>query len=185
MKIACLGWGSLIWNPGSLAIQRHWFNDGAFLPIEFARESKDGRLTLVITPNARLVRTLWALMLTEDEDYAKKSLAIREGISGRNIEASIGMVKSQDKTKDPTKMIIRDWAASLTIDAVIWTNLPPKFNNTDRIVPSIEQALDHINKLSLNERNAAEEYIRKAPKQIDTVYRAEFEKKLGWTYFLG
>ncbi len=81
MKIACLGWGSLIWNPESLLIIREWFQDGPILPIEFARQSNDGRLTLVITENAQPVRTLWALMATTDLEIAKKSLLFREKIN--------------------------------------------------------------------------------------------------------
>jgi hypothetical protein len=52
MKIAILGWGSLVWDPASL--KEHLEGDGEFiqggpkLPIEFSRISKDGRLTLVI-----------------------------------------------------------------------------------------------------------------------------------------
>jgi hypothetical protein len=52
MKIAVIGWGSLIWCPGSLRIQTAWHNDGPSLPIEFARILKDGRLTLVIRPGS-------------------------------------------------------------------------------------------------------------------------------------
>jgi 1-acyl-sn-glycerol-3-phosphate acyltransferase len=50
MRIAVLGWGSLIWSPGNLKIDREWHEDGPFLPIEFARVSQDGRLTLVLFP---------------------------------------------------------------------------------------------------------------------------------------
>ena len=74
MKIACLGWGSLIWRPESLLIQRQWFQDGPFLPIDFLRQSKDGRLTLVINETSKSVRTLWALMDTDDLNKAKTSL---------------------------------------------------------------------------------------------------------------
>ena len=48
MKIAILGWGSLVWNPRNLSIiNSAWHPDGVLLPIEFARISRDGRLTLV------------------------------------------------------------------------------------------------------------------------------------------
>jgi len=85
MKIACLGWGSLIWRPENLLIRREWFADGVILPIEFARQSKDGRLTLVITEGAKPVRALWALTATDDLATAKNSLLIREGIPEKKL----------------------------------------------------------------------------------------------------
>ncbi len=50
MKIAILGWGSLLWQPKDLQFDKGigWSENGPMLPVEFARISKDGRLTLVI-----------------------------------------------------------------------------------------------------------------------------------------
>ena len=127
MKIACLGWGSLIWKPESLLIRREWFADGPFLPIEFARQSKDGRLTLVITNTAKPIRTLWALMATDDLEIAKKALLNREGIPESKLNNFIVKIKSDEITNDDIKSAIKDWAINLKLDAVIWTNLPPKF----------------------------------------------------------
>jgi hypothetical protein len=42
MKIAIVGWGSLIWDPRDLHLAT------AILPIEFSRISDNGRLTLVV-----------------------------------------------------------------------------------------------------------------------------------------
>lgn len=60
MKIAILGWDSLIWDPRSLKydVNTGWLTDGPKLPIEFARISNDGRLTLVIKESVVEVQTL-------------------------------------------------------------------------------------------------------------------------------
>lgn len=181
MKIACLGWGSLIWQPKNLLIRGEWFLDGPFLPIEFTRKSQDGRLTLVITETAKPIRTLWALMATENLDTAKNSLLVREGISPKNIDSSIGSIISTEETENKIKLIIRDWANRQGLDAVIWTNLPPKFDS-NTCEPDLIQAVDYLKSLDINSRLNAEEYIRKTPKQIDTDFRRKFESEFGWTF---
>jgi len=90
MRILCLGWGSLIWNPESLPIKDEWKTDGPALPIEFARQSRDGRLTLVVAQGSWNVEVLWAELDVQTIEDAKSSLAKREGISDKNIKYSIG-----------------------------------------------------------------------------------------------
>ena len=181
MKIACLGWGSLIWDPKSLLIRRTWFRDGPFIQVEFVRQSKDGRLTLVICDSAKPVRSLWALMATDDINVARTSLLEREGIPKNKIDSFIGSVTSIEETEDEFKLTVKQWLNSINLDAAIWTNLPPKFNGENDKVPSIEEACDYFNSIDINAKTNAENYIRRTPIQIDTEFRRKFEQEFNWT----
>ena len=79
MKTAILGWGSLIWQPKDLKFDTNigWKENGPILPIEFARISKDGRLTLVITPNGTDVKTLYAVSSFDNLELAVLNLKKR------------------------------------------------------------------------------------------------------------
>lgn len=176
MKIAILGWGSLIWQPNELEFNKdfNWKKNGPFLPIEFARISKDGRLTLVITEQGTLVPVLFTISNYKNLDEAILNLAVREG-SGRK---SIG---SYDKNKDKFSdnffynKNIRTWIKNTDFDAVIWTSLIENWTSktTDRI--------KYLRELNSITAILSEEYIRKAPKQIKTTLRKELEVTLKWT----
>jgi len=181
MIIACLGWGSLVWDHRELPIRGKWFEDGPFLPVEFARESQDGRITLVVVQSAKIVRSLWCILDVDDLSKAKTALSKREGIPPENIEKHIGICKVGKQTNDSIKSI-NDWALNLKLDAVIWTNLPPKLGGKE-IVPLAEQLISYFEKLDINKRRHAENYIRMTPKQIDTEYRRLFEKRFGWSAY--
>jgi hypothetical protein len=85
MLIACLGWGSLVWDPRELPIHGRWFEDGPLLPIEFARQSQDGRLTLVLVPGYEAkVRSLWTLFSVGTVDDAREALRRRERVLEKN-----------------------------------------------------------------------------------------------------
>lgn len=85
--IACLGWGSLVWDPRDLPCRGGWHSDGPSLPVEFARESgakknqRGDKITLVICPESARVQTYWVLLDVPDLTAARKCLATREGIS--------------------------------------------------------------------------------------------------------
>ena len=71
---AILAWGSLIWDPKDLEYNKQlgWIYDGPNLPIEFARISKNGRLTLVITENGTFNKTFYT--------FANMKLTFEEAI---------------------------------------------------------------------------------------------------------
>jgi len=179
MKIACLGWGSLWWNPKDLLIDKQWNINGPLLPLEFCRQSGDGRLTLVINQGSAPLKVLWSLMTTTDLDIAIESLRVREGIPKGRCDDYIGVISIND---DPESTLVQQWLLEVGLDAVIWTNLPSKFNGVNGSTPSKEEAIGYLQNLEGENRKLAEEYIRKAPSQIMTEYRRVFEKELGWNY---
>lgn len=181
MKIVCLGWGSLIWNPGNLRIKSgsRWQNDGPLLPIEFARKSRDGRITLVITPDAKPVQVYWILLDSDSLEDAISNLATRENTTRGNIGSLNLHIPADDN--DSIQKTIREWSITKNLDAVVWTNLPPRFNEQIGIKPSEDELIQYLKELDSETKKRAEEYVRKAPKQIRTHYRKIIEMKLGWT----
>jgi hypothetical protein len=177
-RIACLGWGSLIWNPRELPIQRQWFADGPFLPVEFLRQSDDDRITLVLHQSATPVRSLWAVMDLPDIGEAKEALRRREGI-GKNHTEWIGAWCQGGKAPDLIDQLPA-WAERNGLDGVIWTALPAKFQGKDDVVATPEDVISHLERLLGAKRDNAECYIRNAPHQIDTPYRRRIEAVLGW-----
>lgn len=182
MKIAILGWGSLIWNPQNLKLDNAigWDENGPYLPIEYARISNDGRLTLVITENGTKVQTLHAISTYKTLDEAILDLAIREG-SGRK---SIGYYdKIQDKLHNNTFKYgqnIKGWIDNTDIDAVIWTDLTEKWSIKSDTNLNPDNRINYLKSLRGNKYVRAEEYIRKTPIQIKTKYRALIEQELKW-----
>ncbi len=176
--IACLGWGSLVWDPRELPIQRKWFQDGPFIPVEFVRQSSDGRITLVIKRGAIPVRSLWAVMDISDMELAREALRKREGIREKNRQIHIHTWSIGD---DPPSTIVGldDWARARNLDGVVWTALPAKFDDEEK-TPKEDEVVEYLSKLTGTKRDLAERYVRLTPRQIDTVYRRRIEATLGW-----
>lgn len=180
MKIACLGWGSLVWDPRELPIQRHWFEDGPFAGVEFCRKSQDGRITLVLDATTPPVRLLWALMDTSDLDVARRALRDREGITGSGWESRIGSWQPSSLAPEAIPNL-PSWLEATGLDAVVWTALGPRFNDaSDR--PSGSEVVTYLQTLTARRRENAERYIRRTPVQVDTPYRRLIEAALGWSY---
>lgn len=175
-RIACLGWGSLVWDPRELPIQRQWFQDGPLVPVEFLRHSNDDRITLVLNENTVPVRSLWAVMDSHDVDVAREALRIREGKTKKDWIGvwQLGM-EAPGLIPD-----MPGWAENRGLSAVVWTALPPKFHEKDGVAPSCDEVIEHLSKLIGTKRDNAERYVRNAPCQIDTPYRRKIEATFGW-----
>src|SRR5438132_1109293 len=160
MNIGCLGWGSLIWNPDKLPVRNGWFQDGPLLPIEFARCSSEDRVTLVLVPTAPSVRALWCLLSAIDLRAAIDDLAARESVP-KSKDRNIGCWSATSGSRGTCADIIGSWAATHQLDAVVWTNLGPKWNKEEGRVPSVTEVMDYVR--SHGQDSKAAEYIRKTP----------------------
>lgn len=181
MKIAVIGWGSLIWQPGVLDVEPEWRTDGPVLPIEFARVSGRDRLTLVIGGGFSQQTTLWAFSQKSSLFEAADNLRMREGTK----EKMIGMWsidEQEPKPEDIVSFSIDSWARRQNLDAVVWTALGPKRPDGQDGLASDEELVAYLKQLvSDGKAGAAREYFESAPTQIDTPLRARIRNELGWS----
>lgn len=186
MKIAILGWGSLIWDSLNLEIDASqgdngWFNAGPVLPIEFSRISQDGRLTLVIDPNGAQVHVLYAVSTFMELDHAILDLAVREGCGKNKIGSFVRAESKCSPAGFRYQKSIKTWLAEMEdVDAVIWTNLPKNFKDKINLPCSPENAVNYLKYQPNDIKIKAEQYIRRAPSIVKTSIRTAIETEFGW-----
>lgn len=166
--IVCLGWGSLVWDARDLPIEGGWNFDGPNLPLEFARQSKDDRITIVILDIEHEVPVLWANMQVSSLDQAINALADREGVTNLNTIGRWPNATSQDYLMVDR---IAEWARKKGFSGVVWTALKPGMKEMRGVIPTLDELTIHMGKLDVEALTKAREYIVKAPAQIATPYR--------------
>lgn len=176
--IVCLAWGSLVWNPDGLPVVGGWSTDGPALPLEFARESEDGRMTLVVVDHGRPVPVLWAELGVSDIEQARAALRLREKV---RLERAIGRWPAMAH-RSACDDVIGAWMDAKGFDGVVWTALRPGMR-ADRdsgsyATPSLERIERHLAALTPEALTRAALYVRSAPEQIVTPYRLALELML-------
>jgi hypothetical protein len=180
MKIAILGWGSLIKEPRDLPIVGEWQPDGPKLWIEFSRISRNGEragcLTLVIDEKCESeVTTLHVISKRSDLHQAISDLQKREGTSTDDIgfcEVATGRIAPNALSRHPKSCERIDaWAKDKKLDAVIWTALPRRFKDAISIPFTPATALNYLNALPAPTKEKALAYIHSAPGQTMTPFR--------------
>jgi hypothetical protein len=147
------------------------------LPLEFARTSRDGRLTIVLTAGAPLVPSLWVELDYATAEVAKAALAGREGSAFH----TIGCWPNATPKYSVGTAEVTAWAKAKGLDAVVWTALQPKFRDTVGCAPeSADVAIEYLRQLSPRAAVAAREYVERTPTQVQTPFRRAFEEQLGW-----
>lgn len=175
MKIACLGWGSLIWKSGALPVQGSWLEDGPLLPIELCRVADGGELSTAICLDAVPVRTLWAVLEVRSIQEGCDALKEREQIPSERHDG-VGTLS----IKGSGGGHLTRWAQEREIGAVIWTALPPRFEGVEGRTPAAAEVLEYLSVLKGNTLAHAQGYIQQLPSQISTPYRRAIKQSLGW-----
>lgn len=148
------------------------------LPIEFARESADGRITLVVTPDAKESPVLWVELDVDTVQSACSALAVREEISTKYIDRSVGFWSSDGKrSKHQHADAVGEWALGKGLTGVVWTALKPKIGNDYR-TPTLDEVVSHLSGLDAVSRAKAKEYISKTPPQIKTANRSAIQQQM-------
>lgn len=174
MRIAVVGWGSLIWSPRTLAIQSRWYRTGPQLPIEFARRANNGRLTLVIHTGSVSQQAYWSVSALAQLDAARENLREREG----SALADIHCVTRSEVPEQPAARLVHRWlVARPELDAAIWTGLPATLEG--EIVSQAVAYLTGLDEMSDTFR-IAREYVVNTPPQIQTAVRRAMQLH-GWT----
>ena len=120
-------------------------------------------------------------MSISDLGAARDALADRESMGRQSRARHIGCWPGGDEPGTMGGQTIGQWATAQGLDAVIWTALPPRFGNQNGLAPTEEEVLTHFRNVSAEARRHAEEYVRRAPVQIDTRIRRRLEVELGWS----
>ena len=176
MRIAVLGWGSLISKPDNLNFEGEWQSKGPILPIEFSRRSRDGRLTLVIdTSKGKKLSTQFVVSRFNDLPQAIENLRVREGTSTQNI-GFVNLRNNTYRSRTNTFRAIKKWAKEYKFDAVIWTDLPPSFPKQPF---TVLRAIKYLKSLNPEEAGTARQYIRQAPIDVMTPLRIKLLED-GW-----
>ena len=179
MRIAILGWGSLVRDPGTLSIVGEWQTGGPILPIEFSRVSDDGRLTLVIDEDVGVdVPTRYVMSGLEDLDLAIADLQKREKAptaKGVGFVCAGGGAQAKHAVARHPKSVerIRLWLADKAIDAVLWTAIGPRFKEKIGEPFSVEAAAKYLEGLREPARSLARDYFLNAPDDVKTPLRSK------------
>lgn len=189
MRIAFIGWGSLVWNPDSLKIRGTWHDDGPVLPVEYRRYSKGGIITLVLCPGMQGVRTLWAESDCTKLSNAIENLRIRENIPPESVDR-IGFViaggRSRCNTVPESIIFIYKWVEAKKFDAAVWADLPQNpmvFQQETGMEMNEENIVTHLRSMEARNDHSyknAREYVERTPEQIYTHLRKKIRQELCW-----
>jgi len=161
MKIGYLAWGSLLWDYTQLNLKSGWIESSLQLPLNFSRISDKGkgRLTLVIDNNSGKINSIFiSSTKINNLNKAINTLKLREKTKKNNI----GYINTKDNSSrtnllSPEQLqSIFQLAINNNLDAIIWTDIPPNFQEITGEKINTINALKYID----NKKNKKKTYIK-------------------------
>ena len=165
MIIYYIAWGSLLWNFKSLRIETEWTKSNIKFPLNFSRisDSGQGRLTLVIDKigepnNVYYARTAFTNLNTAIEKLKTREKTLTKNIGFINISSN-SVRTSLLNDKKINELI--NFAKKNKIDGLVWTEIPPNFDEVFGKPYSKENAIEYIESKHDNKKvyNKILEYI--------------------------
>jgi hypothetical protein len=182
VRIAILGWGSLLWEGRPEFDKWHgpWEYDGASLKLEFSHvsEKRLEALTLVIdAEHGTETSVAWCLSNRAALADAVCDLRAREGATLENIGQVTIALEGEPYNSGVPEGTIAAWARTKNLDAVIWTALKSSFQVKTRQPVSVGAVLLHLKTLTPEGKVKAAEYIWRAPDFVKTPIRTALQKE--------
>lgn len=182
MRIAILGWGSLLWEGAAEFDRWHeqWDYDGPTLKIEFSRisETRLGALTLVIDEDHGSPTTVaWCLSKRQNPEDTICDLRCREGTTIKNIGRIFVASYVECFDRNNEEHAIAAWAKEKQIDVVAWTSLKSNFKEKAKRTFSVEEVISYVKTLDSEGKVKAAEYVWKAPNFVQTPVRAALQRE--------
>lgn len=183
--IAVIGFGSLIWDIGTLRMHTHgpWREgEGPELPLEFSRISmkRNRALTVCVdlmdgTPCQTAIIASRRNSLRE----ARVDLARRE----MTAEGNVGTVDTETgefQGRGQVAHKVMQWAARSGWRGAVWTDLLPSFTQHLDLVFTEKTALDYLQALPEANLRDAIHYLEFAPRHTNTRFRRRLRDHPWW-----
>ncbi len=185
MKIAILGWGSLLWDLETLTghVDPNWCRGaGPVLPLEFSRISPKRKraLALIIDPehgtdcNTSLVISRKNRLEEAVYDLAARERAPLERVGYASIH---GDWQSSVAHLAPH---LEAWLSASEFDAAVWADLPSNFEDEYGVSFSLSAAIGYLQSLDIEALQEAKRYIEFAPEETMTALRKLLEQNEWW-----
>ena len=180
MKIAILGWGSLLWEGGPEFDRWHtdWMLDGPTLKLEFSKisDTRLGALTLVIDDEHGTSNIVaWCLSKRTNLQDALCDLRAREGTALDKIGQLVLSPQTEKLVAAHQPEPMEAWAGARELDAVVWTALESNFKKRRKHAFSVAAATAYLQSLPADAKAKAAEYIWRAPDIVKTPLRTAMQ----------